>query len=268
MVAKVHDDISSEDLNILPKVHNGHSRRLINRSIQSRREMLFVLMAKGYSRVQSANILQISIETACKDVVWLRNYHKQQLLHYVSDELPSQWYSCLEAIHSTMKSINDIIEDPNISTHDRLHAHDLFLNAVTIKQDLLSDPAMISELMQITENLQKRIVPLSNPSANFNSDSSYSSNNYQQGQELCDDDNVENSDSTNIETRNSSTRSQLDTNGQNVDAGIAEQSSSFNATASNAAESDDESDEETEEEDEDDEQEEIEDEGPTTNKTF
>jgi DNA-binding CsgD family transcriptional regulator len=76
-------EITEEDLTNIPKVNNGHTRKIINKSILSRRHTVHTLMAKGLNQYETAAILQCSRETVSKDVAWLRNYYKQQLHRYM-----------------------------------------------------------------------------------------------------------------------------------------------------------------------------------------
>src|SRR5919112_593121 len=147
-------EITDEDLNNIPKVSNGHTRKIISRSIMSRRHTLHTLMAKGLSQYQAAAILGCSQETVCNDVAWLRH-------HYIENRLPELWESCLTQLHSTMAAVAKIAEDPNISTHDKLHAHSLMVNCIEIKEELISDPTIIQEALNIVNQTKKRIVEIS-----------------------------------------------------------------------------------------------------------
>jgi DNA-binding CsgD family transcriptional regulator len=133
-------EITDEDLNNIPKINNGHTRKIINRSIMARRETIHSLMAKGYNQYQTAAILHCSQETVCKDVAWLRNYYKQQMHHYIENRLPELWESCLTQLHSTMAAVAKIAEDSNTPTHDKLHAHSLMVDCIKVKEGLISDP--------------------------------------------------------------------------------------------------------------------------------
>jgi hypothetical protein len=153
-------EITDEDLNNIPKVSNGHTRKIINRSIISRRHTLHTLMAKGLNQYQAAAILGCSQETVCSDVAWLRNYYKQQLHHYIENRLPELWESCLTQLHSTMAAVAKIAEDPNISTHDKLHAHSLMFDCIEVKEELISDPTIIQEALDIVDQTKKRVVEI------------------------------------------------------------------------------------------------------------
>ena len=153
-------EITDEDLNNIPKVSNGHTRKVINRSIMSRRHTLHTLMAKGLNQYQAAAILGCSQETVCNDVAWLRNYYKKNLIHYIENRLPELWESCLTQLHSTMADVSKIAEDPNILIHDKLHAHSLMVNCIEVKRDLLSDPTIIQEALDIVDQTKKRIVEI------------------------------------------------------------------------------------------------------------
>jgi hypothetical protein len=153
-------EITDEDLNNIPKLSNGHTRKIINRSIMSRRHTLHTLMAKGLNQYQAAAVLGCSQETVCNDVAWLRNYYKQQMHHYISNRLPELWESCLTQLHSTMAAVAKIAEDPNTSTHDKLHAHSLMVNCIEVKEELISDPTIIQEALDIVDQTKNRIVEI------------------------------------------------------------------------------------------------------------
>jgi hypothetical protein len=50
--------------------------------------------------------------------------------------------------------------DPNISTHDKLHAHSLMVDCIEIKEDLISDPTVIQEALQIVDHTKKHLVEI------------------------------------------------------------------------------------------------------------
>jgi DNA-binding CsgD family transcriptional regulator len=153
-------EITDEDLNNIPKINNGHTRKIINRSIMARRETIHSLMAKGYNQYQTAAILHCSQETVCKDVAWLRNYYKQQMHHYIENRLPELWESCLTQLHSTMAAVAKIAEDSNTPTHDKLHAHSLMVDCIKVKEGLISDPTIIQEALDIVDQTKKRIIEI------------------------------------------------------------------------------------------------------------
>jgi DNA-binding CsgD family transcriptional regulator len=159
MVVRI-PDITDEELNNIPKIRNGHTKKFIHRSIMARRETIHSLMAKGYNQYQTAAILHCSQETVCKDVAWLRNYYRQQIHHYIENRLPELWESCLTQLHSTMVSVDKLLSDPETSTHDKIHAHALMLDCIQKKQDLLSDPTVIQEALQIVDQSKRRLIEL------------------------------------------------------------------------------------------------------------
>jgi hypothetical protein len=159
MIVKI-PEITDDDLKNIPKMYNGHTRKFINRSIMMRRSTVHSLMAKGMNQYEVAGILQCSQETISKDVAWLRNYYKQQMHHYIENRLPELWESCLTQLHSTMEAVSRIAEDPNTPTHDKLHAHSLMVDCIEVKEELISDPTIIQEALQIVDQTKKRIVEI------------------------------------------------------------------------------------------------------------
>ncbi|SRR5215204_1473958 len=153
-------DITDEDLNNIPKVKNGHTRKIINRSIMARRHTLHTLMAKGMSTYQAASVLGCSQPTISGDLAWLRNYYKQQIRTYIEDRLPELWEQCLTQLHNMMASVDKLLSDPETSTHDKLHAHSLILNCIEVKEELISDPTIIQEALDIVDKTKKRIVEI------------------------------------------------------------------------------------------------------------
>lgn len=153
-------EITDEDLNNIPKVKNGHTREIINRSIMARRHMLHPVMAKGLNTFQAASVLGYSQPTVSSDLAWLRQYYKKQMLHYIEDRLPELWESCLTQVHSTMAAVSAIIEDPATSTHDKIHAHSLMLNCIEVKEELISDPTIIQEALRVVDDTKKHIVEI------------------------------------------------------------------------------------------------------------
>jgi hypothetical protein len=122
--------------------------------------MLHSLTAKSLNTFQAASVLGCSQPTVSQDLAWLRNYYKQQMLHYIENRLPELWESCLTQLHSTMAAVAKIAEYPNLPTHDKLHAHSLMVNCIEVKEDLISDPTVIQEALQIVDRTKKHLVEI------------------------------------------------------------------------------------------------------------
>ncbi len=60
-----------------------------------------------------------------------------------------------------MGAVARIAEDPITPTRDRSHAHLLKVNCNEVKRDLLSDPTIIQEALNIVDQTKKRIVEIS-----------------------------------------------------------------------------------------------------------
>ena len=80
--------------------------------------------------------------------------------HYIENRLPELWESCLTQLHSTMAAVAKIAEDHNTSTHDKLHAHSLMVNCIEVKEELISDPTIIQEALDIVDQTKNRIVEI------------------------------------------------------------------------------------------------------------
>jgi hypothetical protein len=59
-----------------------------------------------------------------------------------------------------MAAVAKIAEDPNTLTHDKLHAHSLMVNCIEVKEELISDPTIIQEALDIVDQTKKRIVEI------------------------------------------------------------------------------------------------------------
>ena len=59
-----------------------------------------------------------------------------------------------------MAAVAKIAEDSNISTHDKLHAHSLMVDCIEVKEDLISDPTVIREALQIVDRTKKHLVEI------------------------------------------------------------------------------------------------------------
>jgi hypothetical protein len=60
-----------------------------------------------------------------------------------------------------MADVAKIAEDPNISTHDKLHAHSLMVNCIKVKEGLISDPTIIKGALDIVDQTKKSIIEIS-----------------------------------------------------------------------------------------------------------
>jgi hypothetical protein len=60
-----------------------------------------------------------------------------------------------------MADVSKIAEDPDIPTHDKLHAHSLMVDCIKAKEELISDPTIIKEALDIIDQAKKHIVEIS-----------------------------------------------------------------------------------------------------------
>jgi hypothetical protein len=60
-----------------------------------------------------------------------------------------------------MAAVAKIAEDPNTSTHDKLHTHSLMVDCIKVKEGLISDPTIIQQALDIVDQTNKRVVEIS-----------------------------------------------------------------------------------------------------------
>ena len=65
-----------------------------------------------------------------------------------------------------MKAAHSIVDDPNTSTHDRLHALSLFEGCSSTKLELISDASIVQQALQFIEESKKHIVEISQEKSN------------------------------------------------------------------------------------------------------
>ena len=80
--------------------------------------------------------------------------------HYIENRLPELWESCLTQLHNTMAAVARIAADPNTPTHDKLYAHSLMVDCIEVKEELISDPTIIQEALDIVDQTKNRIVEI------------------------------------------------------------------------------------------------------------
>ncbi len=74
--------------------------------------------------------------------------------------MPELWESCLTNLHLCMAAISKISEDPNISTHDRLHSLSLLADCSQMKLSFISDATIIQEALRFIDQIKQRIVEI------------------------------------------------------------------------------------------------------------
>lgn len=68
-----------------------------------RRDKVQELSSKGHSQREIASILQIGLGSVNRDLSYLRNQAKNNIIKYIDERLPEEYEKCLVGLNSIVK---------------------------------------------------------------------------------------------------------------------------------------------------------------------
>ena len=156
-------DLSKDDISRIPvtRVNKGHTKAMQIKLRAYRLEMLHGLLSQGHTLRAAARIMGYSEASASLDLAKLREQFRQRLASYITQELPELFQQCITQLNRVMVAVDEISHDKSIDLHERLHAHNLMLSLIESKAQLLSDPTIINEAVQIVDQTKRQLIELS-----------------------------------------------------------------------------------------------------------
>jgi hypothetical protein len=135
-----------------------HSNINQKKLAEYRRDQVFRLSSMGYSQLKVASVLNVSQSLISLDISFLRQRAEEALADYLENELPLIFQESMAGISDVISQTWEIINNPNVSYHDRLRALSLVADCNERRLDMASNGSIIEDGIRFIQEAKQRIV--------------------------------------------------------------------------------------------------------------
>jgi hypothetical protein len=118
------------------------------------------LSVKGYSQSTIANVLNVSQGLISSDIAYLRQKAKEALADYLENKLPLIFQESIAGISDVISQTWEIINNPNVSHHDKLHSLSLVADCNERILDMASNGSIVEDGIRFIQEAKQRIVEI------------------------------------------------------------------------------------------------------------
>jgi DNA-binding transcriptional regulator LsrR (DeoR family) len=116
--------------------------------LEWRRAKVLELMSKGeINQSEIARILQVDRSTICRDVDYLRQQAKENIVRYVDERLPEEYEKCLAGLNSILKEAWAISQTEGIKG-DKIKALALAKECYAMKLEMLTNATVVDDAIR------------------------------------------------------------------------------------------------------------------------
>jgi predicted transcriptional regulator len=139
----------------------GHLRKSQARLLTMRREQVFLLSSRGYRQAAIANRIGISQPLVNLDLQYLKGVAKAALKEWLSSRLPVIISETLEGVSDCIRMAHQMLSDPNVGHHDRIHLIALIGDLQKRKLSMAANAEIIGDSLEMIEDIKKQIIEIS-----------------------------------------------------------------------------------------------------------
>ena len=118
------------------------------------------MSVKGYSQSTIANVLNVSQGLISSDIAYLRQKAKEALADYLENKLPLIFQESIAGISDVISQTWEIINNPNVSHHDKLHSLSLVADCNERILDMASNGSIVEDGIRFIQEAKQRIVEI------------------------------------------------------------------------------------------------------------
>jgi hypothetical protein len=126
----------------------------IERQIQWRRSKVAELDSQGHSQPEIATILQVSIGTVNRDLLYLRQQAKENIRRYVDEKLPEEYEKCLVGLTAILREAWNTAQQTT-DKREKIQALSLAKECYSMKLDLLTNATVVDDAIRFVSSNQK-----------------------------------------------------------------------------------------------------------------
>jgi Sigma-70, region 4 len=124
-------------------------------SLEWRRSKVLELSSQGRSQPEIARILHISQPTINRDLQYLRQEAKKNIMRYIDEKLPEEYEKTLCGLNSILREAWNISAASNTGNMDKVKALNLAKDCYSMKLELLTNATVVDDAIRFVESNRK-----------------------------------------------------------------------------------------------------------------
>jgi hypothetical protein len=156
----------------------------MQQQVEWRRAKILELMSKGETnQSEIARILQVDRSIVCRDVAYLRQQAKENVVRYVDERLPEEYEKCLVGLNSILKETWSMSQTDDSIKSDKIKALALAKECYAMKLELLTNVTIVNDAIRFVSSHIASTIEKSNSDERVTVDEEVYNNDNIQGSE-------------------------------------------------------------------------------------
>ena len=126
------------------------------RQAEWRRNQVLELTSKGHSQAEISNILQISISTVSRNILFIREEAKTHVRKYIDERLPEEYEKCLVGLTAILREAWNTSQQTG-DNREKIQALSLAKECYSMKLDLLTNATVVDDAIRFTKESQDKL---------------------------------------------------------------------------------------------------------------
>ena len=126
------------------------------RQAEWRRNQVLELTSKGHSQAEISNILQISVSTVSRDLLFIREEAKMHVRKYIDERLPEEYEKCLVGLTAILREAWNTSQQTG-DNREKIQALSLAKECYSMKLDLLTNATVVDDAVRFTKESQDKL---------------------------------------------------------------------------------------------------------------
>jgi hypothetical protein len=130
----------------------------MQQQVEWRRAKILELMSKGETnQSEIAGILQVDRSIVCRDVAYLRQQAKENVVRYVDERLPEEYEKCPVGLNSILKEAWSMSQTDDSIKSDKIKALALAKECYAMKLELLTKVTVVNDARFVSSHIASTI---------------------------------------------------------------------------------------------------------------
>jgi hypothetical protein len=121
--------------------------------IQWRRDKVQELCSKGYSQREISQTLQVGLATVNRDISYLRNEAKENIIKYIDERLPEEYEKCLVGLNAITREAWNTAQQTE-DKREKIQALSLAKDCYSMKLELLTNATVVDDAIRFVSSSQ------------------------------------------------------------------------------------------------------------------
>lgn len=117
-------------------------------AIAWRRNKVLELSSQGNNQTEISKILQLSIATINRDILYIRRESRENIKRYIDERLPEEYEKCLTGLNAILRESWNMSNQSDIDKREKVQALSLAKECYSMKLELLTNATVVDDAIR------------------------------------------------------------------------------------------------------------------------